>query len=96
MEFVNVRELRINTGQTWEKLEREKELVITCNGKPIALMTDISGKNLEVILAAVRRARGEWALREIQKQSVEKGLDRIKDEEIEDEIKKVRRKSRRA
>ena len=96
MEFVSARELKVNTGATWEKLEKEKELIITLNGKPIALMTDISGKNLEVILAAVRRARGEWAVREIQRQSVEKGTDQMPDEEIENEVRQVRRKLRRS
>lgn len=96
MEFVNVRELRVNTGQTWEKLEREKELIITSNGRPIALMAGIDGRNLEAMLAAVRRARGEWAIREIQRQSVQKGTDKMTDEEIESEIKQVRRKLRRS
>ncbi|MBI3541188.1 MAG: type II toxin-antitoxin system Phd/YefM family antitoxin [Deltaproteobacteria bacterium] len=95
MDFVNVRELRINTGQTWERLEKEKELIITSNGKPIALMAGITGKNLETILAAVRKARGEAAVRELHTQSLEKGLDHLDDEVIEAEIKKARRERKR-
>lgn len=91
MEFINVRELRINTGQVWGKLEHEKELVVTSNGKPIALMTQITGNNLEDILAAVRRARGEWAVRKMRRASQEKDLHLLKDNEIEGEIKKARR-----
>jgi prevent-host-death family protein len=91
MDFVSVRDLRINTGEVWEKLEKEKELVVTSNGKPVAVMAGITGRNLETILAAVRRARGEWALREIRKESLSRGLDRIQGEEIEEEIRKARK-----
>ena len=98
MDFVSVRDLRINTGEVWEKLEREKELVVTSNGKPVAVMAGITGRNLEAILAAVRKARGEWALREIRKDASSRGLERLSDEEIEGEIDQVRknRKGREA
>ena len=55
MEFISVRDLRVYTGQVWEKLEKEHDLIITSNGRPVALMTGIEGSSLETILAAVRR-----------------------------------------
>lgn len=91
MEFVNVRDLRINTSQVWEKLEHEKELIITSNGKPLALMSEITGSNLEAILAAVRRTRGEWAIRKLRQSSEKNKTVSLSEEEIQDEIKKVRR-----
>ncbi len=91
MDFISVRELRINTGDVWDKLEKEKELIITSNGRPVALMAGITGASLEAILASVRRARGEWAIREMRQHSVQKGLEQISDEEINREIKKTRR-----
>lgn len=91
MEFVSVRDLKINTGDVWEKLGKERELVITSNGRPIALMSEIAGNNLEPILNAVRRARGEWAIRQIQEESVRKGLDKMTMEEIDVIVKKVRK-----
>lgn len=95
MEFVSSRELRINTGEVWEKLSQEKELVITLNGKPMALMTGITGESLEVILNAVRRARGEWAIRQMRQMSQKSGLDKLTDKQINTEIDKVRREHRR-
>ncbi len=91
MEFVNVRDLRVNTGRVWEKLGQEKELVITSNGKPMALISEITGSNLEAILAAVRRTRGEWAIRKLRQNSVQKGTYAISEEEIGEEIRKTRR-----
>lgn len=94
MEFITVRELRINTGQVWKALEEEKELVITSSGKPIALLTGITGGNLEAMLDAVRIARGKWAIREIQKESVRRGLDKMTMKEIEKEIKDYHKERR--
>lgn len=95
MEFMTVRELRTKTGQVWGVLEKEKDLVITSNGRPIALLTDIASSNLEEILAAVRRARGEWVVRQMRRSAKRQGLDKISVVEIEKEIRKSRREKRR-
>lgn len=95
MEFVSVRDLRINTGQVWEKLEEEKELVVTSNGRPVALMSGITGNNLEAVLMAVRRARGEWAIRKLRQNAQKKGLDRLSDRDIDEEIRKTRKDRQR-
>ena len=94
MEFVSVRDLKIHTADVWEKLAVERELIITSNGRPIALMSGVGGGNLEAILSAVRRARGEWAIREMRKAAQAKGLDRVTPAAIDQEIKKVRRERR--
>ena len=91
MDFVTARDLRNNTGAVWEKLKSERELVITLNGRPFALLTGISGQDLEEILKAVRRARAENALKGVWKRSREKGLDRITMKEVDEEIGKYRR-----
>ena len=95
MEFMTARDLRINTSQLWQTLEKEKELVITLNGKPVALLSGISGASLEPILAAIRKARGEWAIRKMQQHAVENGLDKLTLEEINEEIKKTRKERHR-
>jgi len=95
MNFITARDLRLNTANIWQMLEKERELVITLNGRPVALLTGISGESLETTLKAVRRARGEWAIRKLQESSVQQGLDRMSDEEINLEIKKARKDRRR-
>lgn len=95
MEFVSARDLRINTGDVWKRLKQEKELVVTSNGRPVALMTGITGGSLEAILAAVRRARGEWAIRKMRESARTNGLDKISPDEIDEEIRQVRQAQKR-
>lgn len=91
MEFISVRDLRIHTGRVWEKLEQKKDLIITSNGRPLAIMTEVSGDSLESTLNAVREARGRGAIRQMRRDSLQKGLDKISEREIEAEIKRARK-----
>ena len=50
MKFITVRDLRTSPAQVWKDLPEEQEMVITNNGKPIALLTPISDRNLEETL----------------------------------------------
>lgn len=91
MQFMAVRDLRSKSAQAWEKLEREREIVITSNGKPIAIMTAVSGENLEEALRVMRRLQAIMAAEALQKGSAEKGLDKLSAREINEEILAVRR-----
>lgn len=92
MKFINARTLRLKSGEVWKSLKNDGDLIVTSNGKPVAILSDVDEDNLEVQLKALRRARAELAVHMIQQRSSEKGLDRITPEEIEAEIKAVRRK----
>jgi antitoxin (DNA-binding transcriptional repressor) of toxin-antitoxin stability system len=65
-------------------------MVITSNGRPIAILSSITEKNLEQVLSAFRQARAMEAVTSIQFESVRKGTDKITMDEIDDEIKSVR------
>lgn len=91
MRFVSVRELRGRSAAVWRTLAEEKELVITSNGKPIALLSATSEERLEESLDAVRRARAQAAVAAIQDASLQSGTHRISLEEINAEIDAVRR-----
>ena len=93
MQFISVREMNTKPKEIWEKIKNE-EVVITSNGKPIALLSAVSEGTLEKTLRMIRRSRALMALEEMQKRSLASGLDKIPDAEIESEIKAVR-KSRR-
>jgi len=69
MKFVTVRDLRGRPGQVWKKLAEGRELVLTSNGKPIALLSPVTEDSLERDLAALRRARLAETIRSIQKES---------------------------
>ena len=91
MQFMAVRDLRGKSAEAWEKLEREREIVITSNGKPIAIMTAVSEENLEEALTVMRRLQAIMAAEALQKRSAEKGLDKLSAREINEEIRAVRR-----
>jgi len=93
MKFISVRDLRLKPGEIWKLARKEKDLVITSRGKPVALLTNIEGKNLLEELEVLRRLRALKALDNIQSRSVSIGTEKISDKEIEDEIKAVRRSS---
>jgi antitoxin (DNA-binding transcriptional repressor) of toxin-antitoxin stability system len=92
MRFIPVRDFRGKSAQVWKQLEHEKNMIITLNGRPIALLTKIKEDKMDETLSSVRRALVQDALTSIQLKSVEKGLDKLTAKEIEKEISSVRKK----
>jgi antitoxin (DNA-binding transcriptional repressor) of toxin-antitoxin stability system len=95
MKFVTVRDFRMSSANIWKTLSQEQEMVITNNGKPIALLTPLSDRNLEETLSAVRRAKAINAVQLIQRESIKNGTDKITLEEINSEIKMSRKARKR-
>ena len=90
MKFVTIRDLRSKSRQIQKDLPKYKEMILTSNGKPVAIMTMISEESLEDSLAAIRRARAIRAVTGLQLQSVKSGKYMMPANEIEDEIREVR------
>lgn len=95
MKFLSVRDLRGKAAKVWKDLPGEKEMVVTSNGRPIAILASIGESNVEESLMAFRQARAVAAVAALQRRSVEQGTDRISPEEIDAEIGAVRVKRRR-
>jgi antitoxin (DNA-binding transcriptional repressor) of toxin-antitoxin stability system len=91
MKFITVRDIRTSPAKIWKQLPAEQEMVITNNGKPIALLTPLSGETLEETLSSVRSARAANAVRQLRKIAQKTGLDHMTDAEIQAEIDMVRR-----
>ena len=91
MKFLSVRELRGNAARVWEALPVEREMVVTNNGRPVAILSTVGDSNVEESLAAIRRARAMSAVANLQRSSVQRGLDKMSQAEIEAEIRAVRR-----
>lgn len=91
MKFVTVRDFRTESANIWKTLPKEQEMVITNNGKPVALLTPLTDKTLEETLSAVRRAKAINAVKLLQQQSVKNGTDKMTLDEINAEIKKARK-----
>ncbi|MFB0515204.1 MAG: type II toxin-antitoxin system Phd/YefM family antitoxin [Candidatus Neomarinimicrobiota bacterium] len=95
MRFVSVRDLRSKSAQVWGQLADEKELVVTSNGRPIAILSAVQEDRLEETLAAIRRARAMAAVDAIQQRAAKMGLADMTLEEINAEIAAVRKNRRR-
>ena len=94
MRFISVRDLNTKPKEIWSKI-KDEEVVITSNGKPIALLSGVTEENLEKTVRAIRRSRALIALEEMQKRSIELGLNKLTDSQIESEIRAARKSRRR-
>ena len=92
MKFLSVRDLRGKSAEVWKELPNEREMIITSNGRPIAILAAISESNLEESLAAFRQARAVEAVASLQRRSADQGTDKITMGEIDAEIINVRKK----
>ena len=90
MKFVSVRDLRGKSADIWRELPGEREMVITSNGRPVAILAAVNESNLEESLAAFRQNRAIDAVASMQRRSVSRGVDALTLDEINDEIAAVR------
>lgn len=95
MDFVSVRELRTRSAAVWDALAEEKDLVVTSNGKPIAVLSATTASTLEASLAALRQARAQLAVAAMQQRARETGAGRLTLEEVNAEIEATRRQRRK-
>lgn len=95
MRFVSVRDLRGKSAEIWKDLQGEREMVITSNGRPVAILAAVNESNLEESLSAFRRARSVEAVAKLQQRSVSAGTDKLSLAEIDAEIKAVRQQRAR-
>ncbi len=91
MKFVTVRDLRLTPGKVWELAKQERRIVLTANGRPMAILTGVDEDSLEEDLDAIERAQALVALDRIHQDSLERGIDRISEREIDIEINSVRK-----
>lgn len=91
MRFVTVRDLRNKPAQVRQSLKKEKDIVLTSNGKPFAIVTLTSEESVEKNLSMMRRIRAENAMVSMQKRSMKLGNDKISLDEITAEINAVRK-----
>jgi PHD/YefM family antitoxin component YafN of YafNO toxin-antitoxin module len=92
MQFVTVRDFRSAPKEVWEKLSREKELVVTNNGRPTALLLNIPEGDFEETLQDVRRAKLLRVLEDAREEAAERGF--LTEKEIEAEIQACRDEKR--
>lgn len=91
MRFVTVRELRSQPASRWRKMADGKELIVTSNGKPCAVVLPTDERTLERTLVDLQRLRGLEAFRSVREHAKRRGLDKMTTAEIDAEIAAARR-----
>jgi len=91
MRFVTVRDLRSKSAELWRDLADEREMVVTSNGRPVAVLAAVREDNVEEVLAAFRRNRALTAIETQQMESVARGTHLMTMQEIDAVIQEVRR-----
>ena len=91
MKFITIRDLRSKSAKIQRDLPKEKEMVLTSNGKPIAILAAVSADRIEESLAIIRRLRAIEAVDFMQRRAVETGADRMSLKEVNKEISSLRK-----
>ena len=73
MDYLAVKDLK-KTRELWQKLADERELVITRDGKPSALMISISPETVEESLREIRRALFSGAVSRARRRAEKEGI----------------------
>jgi antitoxin (DNA-binding transcriptional repressor) of toxin-antitoxin stability system len=95
MKFLGIQDLKGKSSQILKELSKEKEMIVISKGKPIAILASITEENIEESLSAFRKARAIEAVVSLQRKSLKQGMEKISFDEINKEIKAVRKKRSR-
>ncbi len=95
MKFVAVRELRSKIASIRQDLAKAREIVLTANGRPFAVMTPVNPDTVEEEIQAIRRARARAAIDAIRAASRATGGDKLTMDDIDAEIAAARRARRK-
>ena len=96
MKLVSVREFRANPSRSLAESRASVDVVLTNNGKPVALLWPVAEDNLEESLKMARRARAERAMHSMRMRAAETGRDKLTMDDIDAVIAEVRAGRRRA
>lgn len=91
MKFISTRELRNRPGAVRELAQKE-DLVLTADGKPIAILMGIENDDVEQAALILRQARAQRALTRMRSQASRSGVAQLSGRALEAEIRAVRRK----
>ena len=94
MKMITVREFRANPSRALKPGKGSEDVVLTNNGKPVALLWPVDEDNLEESLKMARRVRFDQALHNIRMSAARHGLDKLSMGEIDAIIDDVRKEER--
>jgi len=94
MKFVTVKSLR-TSPEGWKLLPSEREMIVTSNGKPFALLVPLNDEMMDDTVLAVRKAKALNAMRRMQQISASLGNNKLSVDEINAIIKDVKGKAKK-
>jgi len=94
MSFVSFRELRTSTAKINDMLTDNGKIVVTSNGKPKALMIQVSENDFEETLAVLNQIKLARAINNMRASAQRSGAAEISLDEVNNEIA-LSRKERR-
>jgi hypothetical protein len=94
MKFMSTRDLRNSPGMLRD-LVKDDDLVLTANGKPLALIVGIAEGDLDRTVATLKRARAQLAVSTMRRAAGDVGSDSLTSAEIDSEISATRAVRRR-
>jgi len=94
MNFVSFRELRTSTSKINDMLIDDGKIVVTSNGKPKALMIQVSETDFEETLAVLNQVKLTRALNSIRAAAQRSGAAEMTLDEINMEIAESRKERR--
>ncbi len=94
MKFVTIRDFRNKTAAIRKALDSEHEIVLTANGRPVAILADVNEDTFEEKIAALRRSRDRALLDRVRAKAKARGVDGLTMEQIDGIIAKARKKGR--
>ena len=88
MKFITSREIKTNPSILWKDLDKDN-MIITVNGKPKGIVIE-AVEPIELLLSIIRQVKAQIALEKLRISVLENKFDKLTEQEIQDEIKKVR------
>lgn len=90
MGTISINDLKKQSADQWIKSVDKDELIVTSQGRPVAVLLPINAKSLEPTLSALRSVRAAQAQIALQQAADANGTSGLSLDDIDAEIKAVR------
>ena len=90
MGTISINDLKKQSADQWIKSVDKDDLIVTSQGRPVAVLLPINAKSLEPTLSALRSVRAVQAQIALQQAADANGTSGLSMDDIDAEIKAVR------
>ena len=90
MSTISINDLKKQSADQWIKSVDKNDLIVTSQGRPVAVLLPINAKSLEPTLSALRSVRAVQAQIALQQAADANGTSGLSMDDIDAEIKAVR------